>query len=318
VIAETGPVVRAPRDIIGKVLADLAEEIEDLVVIDADLGRSTRLGEFERRFPARFVQVGVAEQNALGIATGLAYTGYLPVFVDFAMFAVGLGWTQLRQAAYAGVRLKVIGTHPGFDAGPDGGTHQMLEDLALARSLPGVSVLMPCDTPEVDAAIRAGLALEGVSYIRVGRYPVPDLHEAPPEYPLGRAELIRDAGRDCVLVADGSMVWPAMQAADLLESRGIHTSVVNTRWLKPFDDELIIRLGREATALVTVENHSIVGGLGGLIAEVLAQEGRPFLRLGSNERFGESGPIADLRRKHCLDADCIAARCEAWWRERRS
>jgi len=314
--------VQSPRDALGTVLADIAARDDRLVVIDADLGRSTGLAEYERRFPDRFVQVGVAEQNALGIATGLAYAGYRPVFVSFAMFAVGLTWTQLRQAAYAGLPVTVIGTHPGLDAGPDGGTHQMCEDLALTRTIPELAVLAPADTSEVAAAVEAAYRLDRVAYVRIGRYPVPDLHAPVSLYPEGRGEVLRAEGTDCLFVAEGSGVWVSLQAAEQLAKDGIGARVLNARWIKPFDVELLRAHAAEVDLVVTVENHSALGGLGGVVAEVLTDPAapilRPVLRLGTDDLFGESGSLEDLRIARGLTPDAIAARTVAVLRDRTS
>jgi transketolase len=305
--------LRAPREIIGAVLARAAETDTRLVVLDADLGRSTRLAPFEERFPDRYIQLGVAEQNAVGMASGLVYAGYHPVFVTFTMFAIGLPWTQLRQTAYAGLPIKIIGTHPGFDIGPDGGTHQMLEDIALARVIPELVVLSPSDTPETEAAIYAALNSDKMTYVRVGRHPVPDLHSAEVVFTIGKAEVIYDQGRDLVLIADGSMVASALAVGKTLAERGVAVSVINIRTIKPIDEELIRRFSEQARLLVTVENHTVLGGLGGLIAEIASEDGTQVLRIGSRDRFGESATTEELRKLHLLDVDGILEQIrEAW------
>jgi transketolase len=297
--------VRAPREIIGITLANLAESDAKLVVLDADLGRSTRLLPFEERFPQRYIQLGVSEQNAVGVASGLVYAGYHPVFVSFTMFSIGLTWTQIRQAAYAGLPITIIGTHPGYDIGPDGGTHQMLEDIALARVIPEIQVLTPCDTPETEAAIRAAVASPHVTYVRVGRHPVPDFHEPMSTFPIGKAEMLFDQGRDYVLIADGSMVATAMEVAKRLIASGKMVCVVNIRSIKPLDELLIRELSLQSRLLVTIENHSIYGGLGGVIAEVVSEIGGRLIRIGAPDRFGESATTEELRRINCLDVDSI-------------
>ncbi len=302
--------IRAPREIIGTTLISHAENDERLIVLDADLGRSTRLTAFEERFPTRYVQLGVAEQNAIGLASGLVYAGYHPVFVTFTMFSIGLPWTQLRQAAYAGLPLKIIGTHPGFDIGPDGGTHQMLEDIALARVIPELELLTPCDTPETIAAIHAALASPRLSYVRVNRRPVPDLHSEPTDFPIGKAEIIYDQGRDYVIIADGSMVATAIDVAKQLVAKGRAVCVVNIRTIKPLDEELVLSLSKGAYLTITIENHSIYGGLGGCVAEVISTTGGRLLRIGSQDCFGESATTEELLALHKLDVQGILHRIE--------
>lgn len=302
--------LHAPRETIGETLAALAEQDERLMVLDADLGRSTRLTAFEERFPQRYIQVGVAEQNAVGIASGLIYAGYRPVFVSFTMFTIGLCWTQLRQAAYAGLPIKIIGTHPGYDIGPDGGTHQMFEDIALARVIPEMEVLCPSDIVETKAALRAALASPHLTYVRVGRHPVPVIHQEPLEFPIGKAEVVFQSGGDIVLIADGSMVFTALEVARQLTNEGKEVSVVNIRTIKPCDTALIQSLGQRASLVVTIENHTIYGGLGGLVAEVLAgmEKHGAVLRVGAPDRFGESATTEQLRQKNGLDVAGVLAR----------
>jgi transketolase len=249
--------------------------------------------------------MGVAEQNAVGVASGLIYAGFQPVFVTFAMFAMGLPWTQLRQAAYAGLPLTVIATHPGFDIGPDGGTHQMLEDIALARVIPEVVVLSPCDTPETEAAIRTALNLDRLTYVRVGRHPVRDVHRHVEIFPVGEAEVLREDGAKLLLIADGSMVATALRAADLLREQANPSTVLNVRTIKPLDEATLRARARKAMLTVTLENHSILGGLGGAVAEVLSEEGHRLLRIGSEDVFGETGSTEKLRRARGLDAQSV-------------
>jgi len=297
--------VRAPRDIIGPTLAVCAAGDERLIVLDADLGRSTRLTVFEERFPERYIQLGVAEQNAVGMASGLIYAGFRPVFVTFTMFAIGLPWTQVRQAAYAGLPLKIIGTHPGYDIGPDGGTHQMFEDLALSRVIPEIEVLTPCDTPEAIGAIQTALVSPRLTYVRIGRHPVPDLHDESVNFQIGKAEIIFERGRDFVLIADGSMVATACEVAERLSAENLKVCVVNIRTIKPLDEDLLRELCRSARLTVTVENHTVFGGLGGAVAEVVSEFGGRLLRIGSRDRFGESAPTTDLLRSNSLDVDGV-------------
>lgn len=295
----------APRDIIGKTLLQIADEDKTLLVLDCDLGRSTRLSSFEQEFPSRFVQLGSQEQNALSVATGLSIAGYHPVLVSFTMFSIGLPWTQIRMAAYAHVPFTIIGTHPGFDIGPDGGTHQMLEDLALARVIPWFDVHTPSDINETSSAMRTLIGNNKLNYIRIGRQPVPVYYPSDVKFTPGRADFWIDQGRDVVLIADGSMIFNAYEAAHMLAERGIGISVVNIRSIKPLDEDLILKLSKESKLLVTVENHSIYGGLGGAVAEIVSTVGGRLLRIGSQDKFGESGSTDELRVKHGLDSNSI-------------
>jgi transketolase len=301
----------APREVIGETLVAMGEQDPKLVVIDCDLGLSTRLVPFEKRFPDRFIQLGSQEQNAIGVATGFAYAGFHPVFVSFTMFSIGLPWTQIRMAAYSKVAFTIIGTHPGFDIGPDGGTHQMMEDLALARAIPGLTVLCPADSVETRAAMNRYLASDRLVYIRIGRHPVPTSFKDTVDYVAGKGVFWKDNGRDVVLIGDGSLSFNALEAANILEQQGLKTAVVNIRSLKPLDEQLIRTLAQESKLLVTVENHSILGGLGGAVAEIAAEEGGRLYRIGSHNCFGESASADQLLHKHQMDVEGILKQLEA-------
>ena len=295
----------APREVIGDVLCDIGRQDEKVIVIDTDLGRSTRISKFEDEFPERFIQLGSGEQNGVSIACGLSYAGYHPIFVSFTIFAIALPWTQLRMAAYSGCNLTVIATHPGFDIGPDGGTHQMLEDIALARVLPEAYVFTPCDRPETRAIIKKSVTLNGLVFIRVGRHPVPDLHISEPIFEPGKAEILIDNGEDIVFIADGSMASSCCDISQHLSKQQISNCVVNIRSIKPIDSDLIRHYANKSKLIVTVENHSVLGGLGGVVAEIVAEEGGRMMRIGSPDCFGESGSTEELRMKHHLDATNI-------------
>ncbi len=297
----------APRDTIGKTLVELGHENPKLVVVDCDLGKSTRLVPFEEAFPERFIQLGSQENNALSVVTGLATAGLTPVFVCFTMFSIGLPWTQIRMAAYGKVPFTIIGTHPGFDIGPDGGTHQMMEDLALARSIPGLEVYTPSDIHETTAAMKLLIGNGHLNYIRIGRHPVPVWYDQDVIFTPGKADLWLDKGKDVVFIADGSMVFEAYQAAQSLLENGLGVSVVNIRSLKPLDTDLLANIAREAGLIVSVENHSVLGGLGGTVAEVVSAYGARLLRIGSPDVFGESASTDDLRQKYGMDLAGILA-----------
>ena len=300
----------APREIIGDTLVEIGNRDRKLLAIDCDLGRSTRLTPFEKTFPERFIQLGSQEENAIGIATGLSYAGYHPVFVCFTMFSIGLPWTQIRMAAYANVPFTIIGTHPGFDIGPDGGTHQMMEDLALSRVIPRLEVYCPSDVNETKAAMAQSIGSGHLIYLRIGRQPVSIHYPENTNFFAGKADFWQDHGRDVVFVADGSMVFTAQEAADELEKQGLHTAVVNIRSLKPLDETLLRKLAVESKLLVTVENHSVLGGLGGAVAEVISEEGGHLCRIGSLDCFGESASADELRHKHQMDTEGVLKRLE--------
>lgn len=291
--------LQAPREVLGTTLAELADRDDSIVVLDADLARSTRADAFEARHPNRFLQMGVAEQNAVGVASGLAYAGMRPVFVSMAMFATGLPWTQLRMAAYAGLPVVVLGSHPGLDIGPDGGTHQMLEDIALMRAIPEFSVLVPSDSEETAQAIEWALNSPGPVYVRVGRQPVQQLpHDGP--YEPGKLEIVNDQGTDLVIVAEGSMVSIADQVTNDLAREGIKAKAVNIRSIKPLDEVGLRRLANETDLIVTLENHSVIGGLGAAVAEALGG-GTRIVRIGTDDRFGSSASSDELRAEFGLD-----------------
>lgn len=295
----------APRDTIGETLVKLGRENLNLVVVDTDLGKSTRLVPFEQAFPDRFIQLGSQENNAMSIVMGLATAGLTPVFVSFTMFSIGLPWTQIRMAAYGKVPFTIIGTHPGFDIGPDGGTHQMMEDFALARSIPWLDVHTPSDINETKSAMHTLIGNNRLNYIRIGRHPVPVWYDENVIFTPGKVDLWLSEGRDLVFVADGSTVFNAYAAASELRKEGIASSVVNIRSVKPLDEVTIRNLTKKAGLVVSVENHSLLGGLGGAIAEVISEHGGRLLRIGSPDVFGESASTDDLRHMYGMDVSGI-------------
>lgn len=295
----------APRDVIGETLTELGRTDPKIFIIDCDLGLSTRLTTFEHEFPERYIQLGSQEENAIGVATGMALAGFHPVFVCFTMFAIGLPWTQLRMAAYGRVPFTVIGTHPGFDIGPDGGTHQMMEDLALARAIPWMKVYSPSDPNETKAAIRKLIGNDDLNYIRIGRQPVPQHYDQDVDFALGKADVWSDEGRDLVFVGEGSMVFTCAEAAAFFQTKGYKTCIVNIRTIKPIDKELLTNLARTAKLIVTLENHSVIGGLGAAVAEAISLIGTKQLMLGSLDCFGESATTEELRHKHHLDLEGV-------------
>ncbi|MFZ3069839.1 MAG: transketolase C-terminal domain-containing protein [Anaerolineaceae bacterium] len=295
----------APRDVIGDALVEIGKKDDSLLVLDCDLGRSTRLVPFETHFPERFIQLGSQEQNALSVATGLALAGYHPVFVCFTMFALGLPWTQIRMAAYAKVPFTIIGTHPGFDIGPDGGTHQMMEDIAIARVIPWLDVHTPSDANETRAAMRTLIGNERLNYIRIGRHPVPLHYPEEVRFTPGKADFWLNEGREVVLIAEGSMIFNTYEAARALRASGVGASAINIRSIKPLDEALLRQLAGESRLLVTVENHTVLGGLGGAVAEIVSEQGARLIRIGSRDVYGESATTDELRHKHGLDVEGI-------------
>jgi transketolase len=295
--------------VIGTTLVELIRDDPDVVVLDADLGLSTRLNAVEETFPDHLIQLGVAEQNAVDIAAGLAYTGHRPVFVSMAMFSLGLPWTQLRQVAYAGLPIVVIGTHAGLDMGPDGGTHQFLEDLALARVMPGLVTLTPCDSSQTAAAIRWAVrhATQPV-YVRVGRHPVAQLHDPGVDFVPGRSEILRDDGNRVLLVAEGSTATLAIDAAELLRRSGVRGRVLHLSSLKPLDAQGIVDASADVELTVSIENHSVLGGLGSAVAEVLSPLGRVVHRVGTPDQFGFSASGEELRRYFGLYPEAVAGK----------
>jgi len=297
----------ATRDAYGRVLAELGSEREDIVVLDADLSGSTRTRDFARRFPHRFFNAGIAEQNLMGMAAGLALCGKIPFASTFAIFATGRAWEQVRTSiSYPGLRVRIVGSHSGLTVGADGASHQPLEDVALMRSIPGMTVVVPKDGPETEKVIRAVVDLPGPIYVRLGRPKVPVLSRPGQSFALGRPQLLR-AGGDVALLANGIMVDKALRAAEMLAGEGISAAVANVHTVKPLDVESLVDICAGARAVVTAEEHSVIGGLGGAVAEILGEHHPlPMRRVGVRDRFGQSGEPEELLRLYGLTASDIA------------
>lgn len=299
----------ATRDAYGEALVELGRENPAVVVLDADLSKSTKTALFARAFPERFFNVGIAEQNLMGMAAGLAAAGKIPFASTFAVFATGRAFEQVRNSiAYAGLNVKIGASHAGITVGEDGASHQSVEDLALMRAVPGMTVIVPADAVETRKAVKAAAGREGPVYLRLGRAGVPVLFG--PDYPfeVGRAVRLRE-GRDVALLATGVMVSVALEAADLLQAEGISAEVINLHTLKPLDEEAVVGAARRCGAVVTAEEHSIIGGLGSAVAEVLAEKNPvPMARVGIRDRFGQSGAPEELMREYGLTAGDIAGR----------
>ena len=294
----------ATRDAYGETLAELGGEDPRIVVLDADLSGSTKTGVFAKKFPERFFNMGIAEANMVGTAAGLAAVGRVPFVSTFAIFAVGRAWEQVRQSvAYPKANVKIVATHGGVTVGEDGGSHQSVEDVAIMRAVPNMTVIVPADGVETKAAIRAVAAYKGPVYVRLGRNKVPTVFPADYRFEIGKGtELV--AGTDLTFVTTGLMTAQAVAAAEQLKKEGVSARVVHIGTVKPLDQEIIVRAARETGAIVTAEEHSIVGGLGSAVAEVLAEQCPvPLKRVGVNDRFGTSGKAEELLKYFGLTAE---------------
>lgn len=294
----------ATRDAYGETLAELGAENGDIVVLDADLSGSTKTAVFAKKFPERFFNMGIAEANMVGTAAGLAAAGKIPFVSTFAIFAAGRAWEQIRQSvAYPKANVKIVPTHGGVTVGEDGGSHQSVEDIAIMRAIPNMTVIVPADGPETKAAVRAAASFRGPVYIRLGRNKVPTVFADGCPFEIGKGVQLRD-GKDITFVTTGLMTAPALAAADLLAKDGISARVVHLATIKPLDGDLLVKAAEETGAIVTAEEHSIIGGLGGAVAELLGERCPvPIKRLGINDRFGTSGKAEELLKYFGLDAD---------------
>lgn len=293
----------ATRDSYGNALAELGKEHDNLVVLDADLAGATKTATFKKAFPDRFYDCGIAEANLMGIAAGLSTTGLVPFASTFAMFAAGRAFEQVRNSiGYPHLNVKIGATHAGISVGEDGATHQCNEDIALMRTIPGMTIINPSDDVEAKAAVRAAYEMEGPVYLRFGRLAVPVINDGEDyKFEIGKGVTLRD-GKDVAIIATGLCVNSALEAAKLLEADGIDARVINIHTIKPIDEELIIKAAKEVGKVVTVEEHSIIGGLGGAVCEVLSENAPvPVKRIGVNDVFGESGPAVKLLEKYGLD-----------------
>ena len=293
----------ATRDAYGKTLVQLGAENKDIVVLDADLSKSTKTSDFAKAFPERFFDMGVAEQNMIGTAAGLAAAGKVPFASSFAMFATGRAFEQIRNSiAYPGLNVKIAATHAGISVGEDGASHQSIEDIAIMRALPNMTVIVPADGTETEHAIRAAVDFKGPVYIRLGRLALPVLFDETYKFEIGKAVTVRE-GTDATVIACGLMVGPAIEAADQLSQENIKVRVINMSTVKPVDREAIVKAAEETKAIVTAEEHNVIGGLGGAVAEVLAQTVPVVVEMvGVKDTFGESGPPAELLEKYGLTA----------------
>ena len=298
----------ATRESYGNALVELGKEKENLVVLDADLAGATKTGIFKKAFPERHIDCGIAESNMMGIAAGLSTTGLVPFASSFAMFAAGRAFEQIRNSiGYPHLNVKIGATHAGISVGEDGATHQCNEDIALMRTIPGMTVIVPSDDVEAKAAVKAAYEMDGPVYLRFGRLAVPVINDNEDyKFEIGKGVTLRE-GKDVTIVATGLCVSSALDAAELLKADGIDAKVINIHTIKPLDKELIVAAAKETGKIVTVEEHSVIGGLGGAVSEALSEEYPvPVKRIGVNDQFGYSGPATALVEKFGLDGKGIA------------
>ncbi len=297
----------ATRDSYGNALVELGKEHDDLIVLDADLAGATKTGVFKKAFPERHWDVGIAEANMAGIAAGAAASGKVPFMSSFAMFAAGRAYEQVRNAiGYPHLNVKIGATHAGISVGEDGATHQCIEDLALMREIPGMVVINPADDVEARAAVKAAYDHVGPVYLRFGRLAVPVFNdEETYKFEIGKGIVVKE-GTDVTVFATGLCVNEAIEAEKMLAADGINAEIINIHTIKPIDRELVVQSALKTGKVVTVEEHSIIGGLGSAVCEVLSEEApTKVLRIGVNDVFGESGPALELIKKYGLDAESI-------------
>lgn len=297
----------ATRDSYGNALAELGAEKDNLVVLDADLAAATKTATFKKAFPDRHIDCGIAEADMMGIAAGLATCGKVPFASTFAMFAAGRAFEIVRNSiGYPHLNVKIGATHAGISVGEDGASHQCNEDLALMRTIPGMTIINPSDDVEAKAAVKAAYEIDGPVYMRFGRLAVPVINDnADYKFEVGKGVLLKD-GTDITIIATGLEVGESLKAAEKLEADGISVRVINMHTIKPIDSEIIVKAAKETKKIFTAEEHSIIGGLGGAVAEVLAEQcPAPLYRIGVRDTFGESGPAVELLHKYKLDADGI-------------
>ena len=297
----------ATRESYGNALKELGAEFPELVVLDADLAAATKTGVFKKAYPDRHIDCGIAECNMIGIAAGLSLVGKIPFVSSFAMFAAGRAFEQVRNSVgYPHLNVKIGATHAGITVGEDGASHQCNEDIALMRTIPGMVVMCPADDIEAKAAVRAALEYEGPVYIRFGRAAVPVINDRPDyRFEIGKGSVLRE-GSDVTIVATGICVDSALQAAEMLAKDGVSAEVVSICTIKPLDEDLIVASAKKTGKVVTVEEHSVIGGLGSAVCDCLcAKHHVPVKKVGMQDVFGESGSAADLVHKYGLDAEGV-------------
>ena len=298
----------ATRASYGAALVEIGKQSDKLIVLDADLAAATQTGVFKKEFPDRHIDCGIAEANMTGIAAGMSTCGFVPFMSTFAMFAAGRSFEQVRNSiGYPHLNVKIGATHAGISVGEDGATHQCNEDIALMRAIPGMVVINPADDVEARAAVHAAFEYEGPCYLRFGRLAVPVFNdENTYKFEIGKGIELKD-GKDCTIIATGLCVSESLKAYDLLKEKGVDAQIINIHTIKPIDEDLIIKAATKTGRVFTVEEHSVIGGLGDAVASVLSEKCPTKLtKIGVNDVFGESGPAVDLLHKYKLDAEGIA------------
>ena len=301
----------ATRDAYGKALVELGEKNESVLVMDADLAAATKTGMFKKAFPDRFIDAGIAEGNMMGIAAGLATAGFTVFASSFAMFAAGRAFEQVRNSiGYPHLNVKIGATHAGISVGEDGASHQCCEDIALMRTIPGMTVLNPADAVEARQCVLAAAEMDGPVYMRFGRLAVPVLFDDDYHFQIGKGVYLRE-GTDITIIATGLLVGAALEAADMLAARGVSAAVVNMASIKPIDRDIIVDAAKKTGCIVTAEEHNIIGGLGSAVAEVVCETVPvPVIRCGVEDVFGHSGPALKLLDLYGLNAAGIVAKAE--------
>ena len=303
----------ATRDSYGNALTELGAKHENLIVLDADLAGATKTSIFKKAYPERHIDCGIAEGNMMGIAAGLAATGKVPFSSTFAMFAAGRAFEQIRNSiGYPKLNVKIGATHAGISVGEDGATHQCNEDIALMRTIPGMVVINPSDDVEAKAAVYAAYEHEGPVYLRFGRLAVPVINDRPDyTFELGKGITLKE-GNDITIITTGLCVYESLEAAKMLEADGIHARVINIHTIKPLDEALVVKAAKETGRIFTVEEHSIIGGLGSAVCDTLAaQHPARVTKIGVEDTYGESGPAVELIHKYGLDAEGIYKKIKA-------
>lgn len=297
----------ATRESYGNALVELGKRHDNLVVLDADLAAATKTGVFKKVFPDRHIDCGIAESNMAGIAAGMSTSGFVPFMSSFAMFAAGRAFEQVRNSiCYPHLNVKIGATHAGISVGEDGATHQCNEDISLMRTIPGMVVINPCDDVEARAAVKAAYEYDGPCYLRFGRLAVPVINdEATYKFEIGKGVRLRQ-GKDITIIATGLTVSESLEAAKMLEAEGVDAQVINIHTIKPIDEDIVVAAAKSTGRIFTVEEHSIIGGLGSAVAEVLVEKyPAKVTRIGVRDTFGESGPAKALLHKYGLDAEGI-------------
>ncbi|MBE6581820.1 MAG: transketolase family protein [Ruminococcaceae bacterium] len=297
----------ATRESYGNALVEFGAKYDNLVVLDADLAEATKTIKFKKAFPERFFDCGIAEGNMVAVAAGLATTGMIPFVSTFAMFAAGRAFEQIRNAiGYPHLNVKIGATHAGITVGEDGATHQCLEDIGTMRTIPGMTIINPCDDVEARAAVQAAIEFDGPCYLRFGRYAVPVINGEDYKFEIGKGVTLAD-GKDVTIIATGITVAMALEAKELLKADGIDARVINIHTIKPLDTDLVVKAAKETGAIVTAEEHNIIGGLGSAVCEAVCEAAPvPVVRVGVNDTFGRSGKVPPLLEMYGLTAQNIA------------